>query len=247
MNSMGVKGLLAALCLSQSAMADDTLLILFRDKPPYSYVANGVMSGFLLERTRELLKRAGISGQFMEMPPKRIFQEIQSNKLPVCSFGWYKTPERETYAKFSKPIHQDRPHVVLAATNALDRIKKHKTLASLMVDAGMSLSLADGVSYGPELERLIAAFPGRIDQGSIAPLQVANKVSVHRADFMFIDQEDYDYLMKTNPEFRDEKLVRIEFPDLPAGLKRYILCSRQVSDEVMTRIDAAIDRKPIAK
>ena len=238
---------LASLLAWSAAGAEEPLAMLFRDKPPYSYVANGIMQGFLLERTREILDRARVPMHFMEVPPKRIFQDIQGNASPVCSFGWYKIPEREAYAKFSKPIHQDRPHVVLASASVIEAVRKHKKLSDLMADASLSISLADGVSYGPELDRMIAAFPGRIDRGVIPPLQVAKKITARRADFMFIDQEDYDHLMSSSPEFRDEKLVRIEYPDLPAGLKRYILCSQKVSDEVMTRIDASIERQRIAK
>lgn len=222
--------------------AEDELSMVFRDKPPYSYVSSMGMSGFLLERTQEILGLAGVKASFQDMPPKRIFSEIQFSGKPICSFGWYKIPEREVYAWFSKAIHTDKPHAVLVAASSAASVTKHKTLASLMADPDLTVSLADGVSYGPELDALLAKFPGKVDRGGIAPLQVANKLARGRADFMFIDQEDYAYLLKTNPAFRDENMVRVDYPDMPAGLKRYILCSQQVSESARRRIDAAIDQ-----
>jgi uncharacterized protein (TIGR02285 family) len=231
--------IVAGMAFSCLAIAD-SLLMVYRDKPPYSFVDNGVAKGFLLERTRRILSRAGIEAQFREMPPKRIFLEIEQNEQAICSFGWYKIPEREKYARFSVPLHQDRPHIVLTGQRSLAAVRRHTTLKGLMSDPKLVLASADGVSYGPDLDAMISAFPGKIDRTLQSPLQVAKKVAAQRADFMFIDQEDYDYLTESSTDFRDNGLVSTEPPDMPSGLKRYILCSQQVGDVVMQRINAAI-------
>lgn len=220
----------------------DALLMVFRDKPPYSYVEQGAPKGFLLERTRQILEVAGIDAVFREMPPKRIFLEIQHNAQAICSFGWYRIPEREKYARYSLPIHQDRPHVVLAGPHSAEAVRRHRSLKSLLADGALTLAAVDGVSYGPELDGMISGFPGRIDRGLVSPVQVAKKVAAKRADFMLIDQEDFDHLTASSPEFRAGGLLRIEYPDLPPGLKRYIVCSPLVGPEAMAKIDAAIER-----
>ena len=233
---------LAVPALLPGVAGAQNLIMAFRDKPPYSYVDNGVLRGFLLERTQRILDLAGIQAKFVDLPPKRIFLEIQNNNQAFCSFGWYKIPEREKYAKFSQAIHQDRPHVVLAGPRSADEVKKQRSLKALLANPALTLAAVDGVSYGPDIDSLIAKFPGTVDRSLVSPIQVAKKVALKRADFMFIDQEDYDYLLATNPEFRDDGLIRIDYPDLPPGLKRYILCSPQVSDETMAKIDSAIAR-----
>lgn len=234
--------LLSLSLLLPVAASGGELVMAFRDKPPYSYVEKGVQKGFLLERTRQILETAGIDAVFREMPPKRIFLEIQTNAQAICSFGWYRIPEREKYARYSRPIHQDRPHVVLAGPRSTDAVRRHRTLKALLADPGLTLAAADGVSYGPELDAMIAAFPGQIDRGPVAPLQVARKVAARRADFMLIDQEDYEHLLATEPGFQSEGLVRLEYPDLPPGLRRHILCSQLVDAETMARLDAAIEK-----
>jgi len=229
----------AALFLPRMALAEP-LLMVYRDKPPYSFVDNGVAKGFLLERIRRILKRAGIEASFREMPPNRIFMEIQKNEQAICSFGWYKNAEREAYGRFSESIHQDRPHVVLAGARSIKAVRQHALLKGLMSDPALSLATLGGVSYGIELDAMILAFPGTIDTTLQSPLDVAKKIAARRADFMFIDQEDLDYLNASSADFKGSGLVRIEYPDMPAGLKRYIFCSRQVGEDVIRRINSGI-------
>lgn len=238
-SSFRVLSSLLALVLPLGASAQ-ALLMVFRDKPPYSYMDNGAAKGFLLERTRRVLTIAGVEFQFREMPPKRIFLEIEKNEQAICSFGWYRIPERERYARFSVPLHQDKPHVVLAGARSVGAVRKNMTLNGLMSDPSLIVAGADGVSYGTELDQMLVKFPGKVDLTLQSPLQVVKKIAAQRADFMFIDQEDYHYLTESNADFRGEGLVRIDYPDMPAGLKRYILCSQRVSDDTMQKINAAI-------
>lgn len=236
--------LAAAFFAANPAFAETPIAMVFREKPPYSYLRNGAPAGFLYERTRKILDLAGLPASFSVMPPKRIFLEIQGDARPICSFGWYKIPEREKYARFSQPIHQDRPHVILAGPRSFAAVARHQTLNSLLGDASLSLAVVDGVSYGPEIDGLIARFPGQVDRSLVSPLQVAGMVSMQRADFMFIDQDDLDHLLANSAEFKANGLQRIDHPDAPAGLKRYILCSQRVGAATMTRIDQAIARLP---
>jgi len=235
-----VIGAFSILLAGSAVHAAEPLRVVFRDKPPYSYVESGVQKGFLLEKTQRIFDLAHIKAIFDIMPPKRIFQELQGNDEPICSFGWYKIPAREAYARYSLPIHQDRPHVVLTSPSSVAAIRRHESIQAVMSDPSLVLAVADGVSYGSELDGMIKTFAGKVDRALVSPVQVAKKVAFKRADLMFIDQDDYDYLMQTSPEFKAADMISISFPDLPAGLKRFILCSQKVSGEDMARINAAI-------
>lgn len=224
----------------ETSRSEEPLLMVFREKPPYSYTANGVQKGFLLERTRQILEKAGIQSTFEILPPKRIFADIEADTRPVCSFGWYKTPEREKFALFTQPIHKDRPHIVLAAPASAAALKHHKTLKRLLADRNLTMAVVDGVSYGPELDKMIASFAGVVDRALISPLQVAQKIAAKRADFMFMDQDDYEYLLATDPGFKNDRLIRINFPDMPPGLLRYILCSRKTGADLIGRLNSGI-------
>lgn len=234
--------LLGLFVLMPPAAFGEPLTMVFRDKPPYSWVDNGKQKGFLLDRVRQILAAAKIDAKFEIVPPKRIFADIAANRAEICSFGWYRIPEREAYAKFSQPIHQDKPHVILAGPRSRDAIARHRSLRELMADNSLLLGVVDGVSYGPEIDALIASFRGPVERALIPPLQLARKVAAQRVDFMFIDQEDLEHLAQANPELRNDNLKKLSYADLPPGLKRYILCSQMVSDETMARINQAIAR-----
>jgi hypothetical protein len=69
-----------------SVRCEDTLRMVFREKPPYSYTENGVQKGFLLERTRQIVNKSGLKVAFEVVPAKRIFAEIEANAEALCSF-----------------------------------------------------------------------------------------------------------------------------------------------------------------
>jgi uncharacterized protein (TIGR02285 family) len=221
--------------------------MVFREKPPYSYTENGVQKGFLLERTRQIVNKSGLKVAFEVVPAKRIFAEIEANAEAICSFGWYKNPERERYARFTIPILTDRPHIVLANTASAESVRRHKTLKGLFADSRRSLSVVDGTSYGVELDAMITNSKVLVDKALVSPIQVAQKVAAQRTDFMLMDQDDYEYLLSTDPSFKKAKLVKIEFSDMPPGLKRYILCSQMVDEDVIKRLNTAITTVGIGK
>jgi polar amino acid transport system substrate-binding protein len=237
--------LLGVCTATRYARCEEPLRVIFREKPPYSYTQNGLQKGFLLERTKELLAKAEIKAVFDVVPPLRIFHLIEGNKEPICSFGWYRTPERERFARFSRPIWTDKPQVVVANASSAPRIRQYKTLKNLFADTGEKMILAGGTSYGPEFDALIAGAKVKVESPITSPLNVAKMVSARHADFMLMDQEDFDYLIATEPSLPKEKLVKIKFPDMPAGLNRYILCSQQVSAGVMNRLNRAILHAPL--
>jgi uncharacterized protein (TIGR02285 family) len=231
--------LLAVLAASRAAWAQTPLAIEYRDKPPYSYTEAGKPAGFLMERTVRLLKRAGIEARYAEVPIRRTLQSLQGNQSALCSPGLYKTPEREAFARFSLPIHRDKPHVVLAHASTAAQIRALPRLALLFADPSLQPGVMDGVSYGQQLDQFIAAAARPPVRAHLTPLQLARMVGARRVDYMLIDQEDLGWLRK-DPEFAPLPLVRIEFADMPRGELRYLACSRQVPAATMDRLNQAI-------
>lgn len=227
------------LLLPPSAWAAQTVLIEYRDKPPYTYTEQGQPRGFLLDRTAEIFRQAKVPATFQEIPAKRLMADLQANRQLVCSPGWYKLPEREAFARFTLAMHQDKPQVVLAGNHALTAVRAHKSLQALLSDTKLSMGTVDGVSYGPELDRMIAAMPRPAMRTTVAPLQLAKMVAARRADYMLIDQEDLGYLDQRR-EVTKAGLVRVDFADAPQGLKRYLMCSQQLDDATMERLNSAI-------
>jgi polar amino acid transport system substrate-binding protein len=69
---------------------------------------------------------------------------------------------------------------------------------------------------------------------------MTRSVVANRVSFMFIDRDDYEYLRERDDNMRTA--VQIDFPDMPRGLNRYIVCSKDVPREVMARLNRAIEK-----
>jgi len=230
---------LMAACGAAVAAAQTPLTIEYRDKPPYSYTEDGKPMGFLMERTARLLRRAGIEARYAEVPIRRTLQHLQANQAALCSPGLYKNPEREAFARFSIPIHRDKPHVVLAHAAVAAQIRVLPRVALLFAEAGLQPGLLDGVSYGQQLDQYLATAARPPVRAQLTPLQLARMVAARRVDYMLIDEEDLGWLRK-DPEFSPLPLVRIEFADMPRGELRYLACSQRVSPQTMDRLNQAI-------
>jgi polar amino acid transport system substrate-binding protein len=226
------------------------LTVAWRNKPPLHYKENGVEQGLLLDRAKQVFATAGIPTTFVEEPSKRIWANFSSGTPSYCSIGWYHLPERELIAQYSEIFHTDRPHTLLAAPIAADKVRAHHSLASLLTDKELTLGLVDGVSYGPQLDAMIKSTANRIERKTVEPPLMARIVAANRVSFMFIDRDDWEYLSQRDEMVRDA--VQIDFPDLPAGLNRYIVCSKDVPADVMAKINKAIEtvraaKKPVKK
>ncbi|MCE4554832.1 substrate-binding periplasmic protein [Roseateles cellulosilyticus] len=222
-----------------AALAQGPLTIEYRDKPPYSYTEAGKPAGFLMERTARVLTRAGLDVRYAEVPVRRTLQNLQADREPLCSPGFYKNAERQAFARFSLPIHRDRPQVVLAHRSVAPQIRRLRRLAQLFADASLQPGVLEGVSYGVQLDQYLAAAARPPLRAQHTPLQLARMVAMRRADYMFIDEEDYGWLRKEQ-DFAELPVVRIEFTDMPRGELRYLVCSRQVLPQTMERINQAI-------
>jgi polar amino acid transport system substrate-binding protein len=233
--------LIGAACLGGAGMASaaNVITVAWRDKPPYHYLDNGVAKGFLLQRTRDVFAAAGIEARYVNEPLKRIWANFQHGATDYCSISWYRLPERETVAQYSQALHIDPPHLILVAPDAVNQVKAHLTLASLLADKSLTLAVVDGVSYGPEIDAMIKHSDNQIMRRTVEPKLMMRMMAVGRASFMFADRDDWDYFRKNDKTVRPP-VVRTDFPDMPPGLKRYLVCSKDVAPELMEKLNQAI-------
>lgn len=229
-----------AFLMAGASRADESVVtVQYRDKPPYSYTKDGKPAGFLIERTIEIFRRANVKADFQEIPVKRITRDIQDNVTAICSPSWYKLPEREVYARFSVPIHQDRPHLVLAGAHIQESLRSVKTLKELFAIPDLRLGKVSGTSYGAELDAMINTAAQTAMDSTVSPLGMVKMIKRKRADYMLIDEEDYKFLNQQN-EVDAQDVKPVYFQDMPAGLLRYIMCSKSVSPDTMARLDKAV-------
>ncbi|NRR30633.1 transporter substrate-binding domain-containing protein [Oxalobacteraceae bacterium] len=226
------------LAIAGSAWAGPVLTVAWRDKPPYHYLEKEIPTGFLLDRSQRIFSAAGIPVRFVSEPQKRIWANFEHGARNYCSISWYRLPEREALAQYSLPIHTDPPHSILIAPGALSQVKAHATLASLLADSSLTLGVVDGVSYGHDIDSMIARSGNQIMRRTVDVNSMIRMLSVGRASYMFVDREDWAFLSKREPQLR--AATRHDFPDMPPGLKRHIVCSKDVPAATMSKINQAI-------
>ncbi|WP_137937076.1 transporter substrate-binding domain-containing protein [Chitinivorax sp. B] len=228
--------------LSTFSLADDVLLIKYREKAPYHFTVNGQPSGFLNDLIRTALTNARIPATFESVPVKRIVAEMQQNPMErTCSLSWYDLPERHQFAQFSVALHRDLPHVVITHTTMAPLLQRLGTLEAVLTAPDIILGIVEGVSYGPELDKLIAARQGGTERSIVTPETLAKKLAAGRIDLMFVDQEDLAHLRQVDPQ-ASQGIVQLKLRDMPAGQTRHLMCAKSISINEMRKLNQALGK-----
>jgi uncharacterized protein (TIGR02285 family) len=233
---------LPLLLAASLAAGAQTLTVSWREKPPYSYVEDGVEKGFMLAHAKELFATAGIEANFVREPQKRILTRFQDGTQNYCSLAWYHLPEREQLAQFTLPIYTDPPQTILIAPAAVARVRKHATLAALMSDPELTLAMVDGVSYGAELDARIKGSKNQIMRRTVPIANLMQMLAADRASYLLADRNDWKYMRAHYKELA--AVVQHDVPDMSPGLKRHIMCSRDVPAAIIEKLNQAIRATP---
>jgi polar amino acid transport system substrate-binding protein len=238
-------GLIVLCLLSVQSYSETMVNVAWRVKAPYQYIENGVEKGYLLDRAKQIFSIALIPAKFQVEPAKRIWTNFTNGTKNYCSFDWYKNPEREALARFSRAFQITPAYSVMANPVFAAQISEHKNLTSLLADTKLTIGLVDSVSYGNELDNLIKNGKNTVERNSVLPMVMARMVAANRASYMFIDKREWQHLREHDNALRETEIVDVK--GIPSGLNSYIVCSKDITNEQMQRINAAIEEVTKAK
>lgn len=221
--------------ISGGATAEDIQLY-YSERPPYYSARNGEVHGLLADVAATALKSAGIPFVWVEMPPTRQFELLKRKQAYSCIVGAYITPERVAYARFTRPIYQNRPTIALGRANDA-RLAKIEGVEALLRDPNLVLLVKKSYSYGAFLDDLIAKLNPRIYMTTVESDTMFRQIGGSRADYMFMAAEEGEYAM-TTPE--GAELFTYTVPGMPGGSVRYLMCSVAVPESIIERIDASL-------
>lgn len=230
-----------ALCMMMSLVgavhAQDRIDLHFYVRPPFMVnLGDGRVGGLTAEPAQVAFDKAGVPFRWLLTPAKRQLMLIEGGTGLDCGVGWYKTPEREKFGKFSAPLYRDKPTVGIARA---DFQPPGATLASLVADPATRVVMKVGLTYGQDVADAMARAKARVLTVTTEQTSLARMVASGRADFMFSSQEEAE-ILRTDVEQGTEKLKVLTFPDLHEGATRHILCSKKVSDETLEKLNAAL-------
>lgn len=228
-------GLLAG---AGAGLAGQPLILHYQERPPYSSTgADGQPQGLLVEPLKRALQATGIAHRWANTPSQRQLALIQRGDGWDCGIGWFYSPERESLGRFSRPIYRNQPFQALVR---IDRaFTSPPTPAALLADAAQPLLAKEGYSYGVNLDALIRAHPAAVLRTTAESLSMARMIAAGRAGWMLISPEEGEPLLAAQAsELATLRLLALVGSE--PGPTRHLYCNRQVSAEVITRLDRAL-------
>jgi polar amino acid transport system substrate-binding protein len=213
----------------------------FNDRPPYSMRReDGSVVGVVASEAERVFNAAGVPFVWTLSSTKRQWYTFQKTTVQSCAVGWFKTPEREQFAKFTKPIYRDKTMVIIARNDFV--IPDNAKLEDILVKKGVRVSLKANYSYGPIIDDLLKKLKPIEVQSDVEVRQMILLLKANRADIMFAAEEEARYLLGEVGSASQD--LHIATPvGMPNGEFRYIVCNKTVSDDVINRLNGAINVK----
>lgn len=222
--------------------AADPLIMVFNQRHPYHYIdgENPVPHGLVADIAVKILSDTGMEIHYKEMSANRIFAMIKQDS-PFCSFGWFKTPERLQYAKFTYGLLQDEPFIIVTNRRNKELFDKHKTLASVFSDSSLKFGTRAKTSYGEEVDALI--------DGAVLQVIAPNNTQINM--IKMLDRTRFHFMLLVPVEIEEafssagvdlSKYTTITFPDIPKGNKRRIMCTKSTDDDIIQQINESIQK-----
>jgi hypothetical protein len=219
------------------------LKVHYHHRPPYYVKTTTGVEGLCATPVAEALKSAGINFHWAETPPKRQLHLLQQNPPQDCIIGWFKTREREQFARFSTTIYQDQPAIALVR-RADRRIPERCTVAELLGLPDIIMLSRTGYSYGALVDRALARInPLRVETG-VASSEWPYLLYMQRADFLLIAPQEADFLL-SRTQLPRNRFRYVVLTDMPAGERRYVLFSRAVPPAIVDRFNSAFRTREI--
>ncbi len=230
---------LSLFCLTTQATAGESLKLLYEIREPMAYRdARGKLTGLAVKPVSQAMQAADVSIVWVETPFKRQLNMVAANDAAVCAVGMFKNRERQKYAKFSHAILRDaeRPSIMLAHKDF--QPDKGLDLLKTLSLPGIKMLKKDQASYGGVIDDLIERSKVTIVMTTAEAKNMAMMVAAKRADFIFVPEDEALAMIK---QFGDDGKLHIFKPlGMPQGPERFLMCSQQVSDELIQRFNKAL-------
>lgn len=221
-----------------SQTAAQEIVLHFHKRPPYQSMQARQLTGLTGAPAVAAFNRAGILFTVQETPAARQLIMAKENRGQHCFIGWFWNRERDAFARFTKPIYQDRPYVILFAADH-PQLQQTRSLSALLGDSTLTLLTKKSYSYGRSLDALITTYRPPQLAVTVENIQMLKMLQAKRGDYMFVAPEEARQII-TAAGFQESQFRQQPPDDMPPGENRHIMCTKAVGAELIARIDAAI-------
>ncbi len=205
------------------------LQIITEEWPPYNFEKDGKVSGFSTEIVQEIMSELNETHEIKLLPGARGDQLMESGKM-VMNFSLFRTPAREKRFKFIGPIAEDAVYFYK---------KKGRQLSINTLDDAKKVNKVASPHKGLVYTHLVKAGFTNLDKTTKAISRI-KKLLMGRTDLSVgITTLGVAYELKQLGEPMDAvtrtPVKLVEFP-------LYIVCTKNVSDNVIKRWQDALNR-----
>ena len=199
-----------------------------------------------LRAAEMVVEDSGLTVRWVALPNPRAVHMLQQGDANFCIGGAGITPDRREWGKFSTPFIADRMLGVIALKSHRGDLDRARSLADLSRRAQGDFLAYTGFNYGddvtPQLEAL--RHQGRLSEVPHNTGQMLDMLKRGRAEYGLVSQTYALNFLAALPE-GGSFIVR-SYPDMRRDFQLAFLCSRSVSDEVMAKLNQAVQRQAAA-
>lgn len=214
------------------------IILAYHERAPYYITGSDhQLSGLIGKIAISAFQRSGIPFTLKKIPPTRQLKIAQSNHERICALGWFRTPEREAFGRFTLPLYQDLPISVIGRSDIVS-LTQNPSLIELFTRKDLTLLTQNGYSYGSYIDSALRKHTPAIVTTSGNATQMLEMIASKKADYFFAASEEADDAIAASQHPEQFKVILPS--DVPQGNMRYLLCSQQVTLEEIERINSAI-------
>jgi len=143
------------LLIASVAAADESLLAVTEELPPYNMVRNGRVTGMSTEVVEAVLQQAGLSARIQAMPWARAYDTALHGEN-ILLFSVARTPLRESLLQWIGPIAPSRLYLYSVVghrieLHSLDDARRYQ-IGTVKDDVGEQYLIAQGFVVGKNLQ-----------------------------------------------------------------------------------------------
>ena len=220
------------------------LVVMYSDLEPYIISKDKEISGFLVPYMNRVATAANIEIHWRNVPWENQLPALKRNQPNVCAIGLFKTPERETYSKFTHPIGTDKGFVLVSAKGNT-ALTTHQYFKSVLADRTLKPILQEDTVYNPYVNKLLSGKNFPRTQGSVS--RMLRMLAQNSADYIILTPVMAKALLAKSG-LSSQITIYNHFKDLKETSAYYMACSLSTDTQLWGRLNKAIALAgPLAK
>jgi uncharacterized protein (TIGR02285 family) len=224
---------------SGGTAAGGVLTIYYAERPPYSHtLQNGTAAGMLVDASRDILRLTDIQFEFKQMPVPRILQMLDNADHAGAALGFFRTPGRMEKFKFSDAMYDDGPLCIVYTTPTLLQGRDHAELARILEQPGIRIGAMGGYSYGEKADAILKAHGKSMHRITGDTEQLYKMLTAGRINGFLARKPDIDHAAGKYGQGTTHAILQ----DVPLHQYRYLMFSRNVGNDLIGKVNAAISK-----